>query len=60
MDYTVLQHVDIVAVTIVKTKIQQRIWWKISVNKMTKEIFLKFLICLILKGPSIQFEGRIA
>ena len=47
MDYTVLQHVDIVAVTAIKTKIPQRIWWTISVNKMTKEIFLTFLICLI-------------
>ena len=34
MDYTVLQHVDIVAVTAVKTKISQRIWRTRSVKKM--------------------------
>ena len=36
MDYTVLQHVDIVAMIAVKTKIPQRIWRTISVKKMTK------------------------
>ena len=34
MDYTVLQHVDIVAVTAAKTKISQRIWRTRSVKKM--------------------------
>ena len=53
--YTVLQHVNSVAVTAVKTKISQRIWRMISVKKMTKEIFLTFLICLILKSTSMQY-----
>ena len=55
MDYTMLQDEDIVAVTAIKTKIPQRILRMISVKKITKEIFLTFLICLILKSTSMQY-----
>ena len=59
MDYTMLQDEDIVAVTAIKTKIPQRILRMISVKKITKEIFLTFLICLILKSTSMPFLKKI-
>ena len=53
MDYTVLQHVGIVRVAAVKTKTTQRMFQKVPANKMTKEISLTFVICLILKVHSL-------
>ena len=53
MDYTVLQHVSIVRVAAVKTKTTQRMFQKVTANKMTKEISLAFVICLILKVHSL-------
>ena len=50
-----LQHVDNAGVTAVKTKIPQRMLQTISMKKIIKEIFLTFLICLILKSTSMQF-----
>ena len=58
IDYTVLHHVDNVAVTAVRTKIPQRVLRTISVKKMTKEIFLTYLICLKLKSTSMRFFKR--
>ena len=55
MDYTMLQHVGIAEVTAVRMKIPQRMLRTISVKKIIKEIFLTFLICLILKSTSMQY-----
>ena len=50
-----LQHVGIAEVTAVRMKIPQRMLRTISVKKIIKEIFLAFLICLILKSTSMQY-----
>ena len=53
-----LQHVGIAEVTAVRMKIPQRMLRTISVKKIIKEIFLTFLICLILKSTSMQYFGK--